>query len=85
MNQKLGLRNASGYKGVHWYPPTSKWQAQIKISGKRQHLGYFTTPEAAAEVYDAVAVQYFGEFACTNVSLGIIKPRKECLGLTYVF
>ena len=65
-NQQLSPRNTSGYKGVSWHKLLGKWQAQIMISGKLQHLGYFTTPEAAAEAYDAAAIRYFGEFACTN-------------------
>ena len=69
-NQKLSSRNTSGYKGVSWNKPANKWQVKIKISGKQHSLGCFTTPEAAAQAYDAAAIQHFGEFACTNEKLG---------------
>jgi len=71
-NQKLSGRNTSGYKGVSWKKSTGKWRAAIVISGKLQHLGYFQTPESAAEAYDAAAIHHFGEFACTNRSLGLL-------------
>lgn len=84
-NRKLSLNNTSGYKGVSWNKPNSKWRVRIKISGKSQHLGYFPTPEAAAEAYDAAAIRHFGEFALTNEELGLFKPRKPGLGLMRVF
>ena len=71
-NRRMAKNNTSGYKGVEWHSATSKWRARLAISGKLQHLGYFTTPEAAAEAYDTAAIQHFGEFACTNVSLGLL-------------
>lgn len=49
-NAKLCVKNKSGYKGVHWYPPTNKWAAQIRVNKKRIHLGYFTFVEDAAKV-----------------------------------
>lgn len=71
-NQKLSSRNTSGYKGVCWYGRRGKWNARIKHFGINHNLGYFTTPEEAARVYDAVAVQLFGEFALTNERLGTL-------------
>ena len=69
-NQQLSGNNTSGYKGVSWNKPNSKWRARIVISGKTQHLGCYHTPEAAAEAYDKAAIQHYGEFACTNMGLG---------------
>ena len=71
-NRKLGSHNTSGYKGIFWDAPRSKWLALITISGKRKHLGCFTTPEAAAQAYDAAAIRYFGEFSLTNAKLGLL-------------
>ena len=84
-NCRLSSRNTSGYKGVCWNKPTSKWRARIRISGKLLHLGFFHTPEDAAEAYDAAAIRYFGEFSLTNAKLGNFKPRKPSLGLMQVF
>ena len=33
--------------GVSWHKANNKLYAQIKEDGKKRHLGYFTTPEAA--------------------------------------
>jgi hypothetical protein len=83
-NRKLSPSNTSGYKGVHLHIPTDKWLASIQISGKKQHLGLFHTPEAAAKAYDKAALQHFGEFACTNRKLGNFKPRSLSTRLKYL-
>ena len=69
-NRKLSSHNTSGFKGVCWNKPAGKWQANIRLRGKLQHLGHFPTPESAAEAYDAAAIRYFGEFSLTNGKLG---------------
>ena len=71
-NHRLSSRNTSGLKGVCWSKKSSKWLAQITVSGKLQYLGYFATPEAAAQAYDAAAIQHFGEFALTNAKIGLL-------------
>ena len=71
-NQKLKCNNSSGYKGVSWHKLLGKWQARIWLLGKRQHLGFFHTPEDAARAYDDAALESFGEFAYTNVKLGLL-------------
>jgi len=65
-NQRLGARNTSGFKGVHFHKGGQKWQAYIKHHGKRYHLGMYNTPEEAARAYDEAARLLFGEFALTN-------------------
>ena len=45
----------SQHPGVYWYTRYGKWKAQIRIHGKKKHLGYFTDELEAAQVYiDAV-------------------------------
>lgn len=53
---------ASGYRGVNLFAKTKTWIAQCN----RTHLGYWKTPEAAAQAYNAEASRVFGEFAVLN-------------------
>jgi hypothetical protein len=69
-NRGLSSSNTSGYKGVGWNKRKGKWRAGIMIDGKPIHLGYFGTPEEAADAYDQAAVRHFGEYAKTNAMLG---------------
>lgn len=66
-NIKMQKNNTSGYKGVTWYKPTQKWQAQIRANGKKYHLGYFEDIKDAARAYNAAAIKYYGEFAQLNI------------------
>lgn len=54
----------SKYKGVGWHE--NRWCAQIKVNGKKIHLGRFISEEDAARAYDAAARREFGEFAALN-------------------
>lgn len=58
--------NRSGYKGVSLNKRSGFYHAQIKINGKQIYLGRFSTPEAAARVYNIAAKEHFGEFAYLN-------------------
>lgn len=62
MNTGLRSDNTSGFKGVAWDSRVGKWRADIKISGKRKHLGMYMSPEVAHEAYKHAANKYFGEF-----------------------
>lgn len=61
-NRKIAINNTSGFKGVSFYRPQKKWKAVISDI----YLGYFTTPEEAAQAYDKAAIDYYGEFAKLN-------------------
>jgi len=37
--------------GVCFHKATGKFRADLRINGKRKHLGYFTTPEEAFQAY----------------------------------
>lgn len=48
-------KRISRYRGVWW--EHGQWRAAICRQGKRRHLGYFATEEAAAEAYQAARAQ----------------------------
>jgi hypothetical protein len=60
-------RNRSGFKGI--YRPRSRWRAEITVNGTRIHLGVYSTPQEAADAYDAAARLHHGEFARTNAQI----------------
>ena len=64
-NQK-SRGGTSKYKGVYFYRPTKKWKAQVRVGGKKTHLGYFNKEEDAAMAHDAAAREAFGEYCCVN-------------------
>jgi len=66
-NRRINRNNTSGFKGVS--KNKERWQAYIRVAYRQIHLGYFDTPEEAAEAYDRAAIAYFGEFAKTNKML----------------
>lgn len=49
-NSPRQLNNTSGYTGVSWSAQNSKWNAYIKIDGKRKHLGYFNNIDDAVSI-----------------------------------
>lgn len=59
---------SSQYKGVTYNHSCHKWQAQIKVDGKKKYLGVFALEVDAALAYDVAARQYFGVFARPNFS-----------------
>jgi len=61
-NRKKQRNNTSDYTGVSFHKRDGKWEAQIRIDGKKKHLGYFHTKEEAAAVYEKAARKEFGEF-----------------------
>lgn len=67
-NQRLSVRNRSGYKGVSWFSRSGKWLATIGVNGKLRYIGLYERAEDAARAYDAKAKELFGEFAQLNFS-----------------
>jgi hypothetical protein len=56
----------SPYKGVSWCNKYQKWHAQVRVSYRTKHLGYFLDERKAAAAYNTAAVAAFGEYACLN-------------------
>src|ERR1017187_10410349 len=59
------VRNKSGYKGVSPYKG-GKWQAHLKVGGKRLYLGVFTNVKEAARAYNKAVYEYVGEHGRLN-------------------
>ena len=61
-NRKHNSNNTSGFKGVSWNKSVKKWQAAIRLNGKRHHLGVFDTADAAYKRYCEASKVLHGEF-----------------------
>lgn len=51
LNAKQRVGSQTGFRGV--YPTGQKFMAKLRINGKLQHLGSYTTAEEASAVYEA--------------------------------
>lgn len=76
-NSKLPVTNTSGYKGVAWSDHAGGWIACISIEGKLSKIGLYATAKEAATAYDIAATTYYGEFAKTNLSLGLLDGNEN--------
>ncbi len=65
-------RHTSRFKGVSFYKRYGSWHVEIQCNKVRHSIGYFANEVDAALAYDSAAVEYFGAFARTNASLGLI-------------
>ena len=72
-----GVNSSSKFKGVCWLNDNDKWMAQIRVEGKMKLLGHYQLEEHAATAYDRAALLKSGEFAATNVRLGLLVDRPE--------
>ena len=53
-NLPMSSKNTSGHRGVHWSNADEKWQAAIRIQGKKKYLGQFDNIEEASAAVDAI-------------------------------
>lgn len=77
MNTGLSKNNTSGFKGVSLERKTNKWWAKLMYNRKVVHIGFYHNKEDAAREYDKAAIEFFGEFALTNESLGLFNKTGE--------
>ena len=57
-NQSQYKSNTSGYTGVYWCKPRSKWVSQININGKNKYLGSFVHKKDAIESREKANTKY---------------------------
>ena len=62
MNKSPQTNNTSGFRGSFWHKKSKKWRSQIRIDKKYIHIAYFDTAREAAQAYESVAQQLFGDF-----------------------
>jgi len=62
-NGNLSPRNTSGYRGVSFIKAHGKYRAAVQIDGRKQHIGYFRTAEAARAAASSAILATRGEFA----------------------
>jgi hypothetical protein len=68
--------NTIGFKGVFKDKRRNKYHGQLQVGEKHLTFGSFDTPQEAADLYDEMAIKYFGEFACTNAKMRKIREEK---------
>lgn len=61
-NSPMLRTNKTGYRGVSYNAKRGKYRAVIMCNKKYINLGYFNTPEEAADIYNKKAKELFGEF-----------------------
>jgi len=69
------MKGTVPYKGVGYRAERSRFIARITVHGKTRRAGSFTDPVSAARAYDRAALEYHGEYAATNVKLGLLEPE----------
>lgn len=74
-NRRRNHNSTSGYKGVTRF--RDRWQARIRVDGRRIHLGYYDNPRQAASIYDAAARHFFGHYAHTNAPKDVVTQPKD--------
>lgn len=65
-NQKKSRKNTSGYKGVSFNKRDRKYQAHIRVDGRKKGLGYYNTAQEAHAAYCEASKKYHGEFGRTE-------------------
>lgn len=65
-NRKININNTSGFKGVSLNKNSNRYEAYIKIQGKKKYLGLFDTPEEASIAQFKAETEYLDEKSRTD-------------------
>jgi hypothetical protein len=65
-NMRKHADGSSSFKGVSWDKRAGKWRTQILVNRKVKTVGRYHSEREAAEVYNAAAIEHYGEFAKLN-------------------
>lgn len=76
-NSRKQKGSKSKYKGIAWDTRGNCWIGQIRVNQKTILLGNFRNEIEGAYNYDIAGTKYYGEFARTNVSLGLLPENLE--------
>ena len=71
-NQRISIKNKSGYKGVSWSNTNKKWVVFINMFGKSKYVGQSSNKKEAAVMYDNAAKELYKQFAFTNQIGGML-------------
>lgn len=63
-------------RGCHWHKKRQRWQAMIRVAGKRKYLGSFLSESEARATYAAAAFRLHGQYRCSAPD-----AKQEALGL----
>jgi hypothetical protein len=65
-NRSANHEAFSRFKGIAWDRHTGEWRAQIMVNGRSYILRGAASEKEAARLYDVLARELHGEFACVN-------------------
>jgi hypothetical protein len=66
-NQKISIRNTSGYSNVQWSIGCQKWMVRVKANKCSHYIGVYKAIEEAVRIADICVLYFHGEYAKTNL------------------
>lgn len=79
LTRGLQSNNSTGYRGVYRYR-NGRYGAKIRVNKQVRFLGYYDSPEQAANVYNQAAYEAWGELAPLNDFSDLTKPKDDPVG-----
>jgi hypothetical protein len=64
-NRRISRNSSTGFKGVTLIAD-DRWQARIRLNGRRYNLGCFGSPEEASAAYNRASRHLHGDFGRQN-------------------